>query len=67
MSQEIKTPEHYDNSKGSLYKFAEDHKLNAYEFDCIKRVVRCRKKGQFLEDIDKTIAVLELYKNEYKE
>ena len=61
----MKTPDHYDNTNGSLYKFAEDHKLNAWEFDVIKRTVRCRKKGNFIEDIDKTIAVLELYKKEY--
>lgn len=62
----MNTPDHYDNTNGSLYKFAEDHKLNAWEFDAIKRIVRCRKKGNFIEDIDKTIAVLELYKNEYE-
>ena len=56
---------HYDNSKGSLYKFAENQKLNFWEADAIKRIVRCRKKGQFLEDIDKTIEVLKLYKKEY--
>jgi len=58
---------HYDNTNGSLYKFAQDHKLNAWEFDAIKRIVRCRKKGQWLSDIDKTIKVLELYKEEYRE
>ena len=62
----MNTPDHYDNTNGSLYKFAEDHKMNAWEFDAIKRIVRCRKKGNFIEDIDKTIAVLELYKNEYE-
>jgi len=59
--------EHYDNTNGSLYKFAQDHNLNAWEFDVIKRIVRCRKKGQWLSDIDKTIKVLELYKEEYRE
>lgn len=58
---------HYDNTNGSLYKFAQDHNLNAWEFDVIKRIVRCRKKGQWLSDIDKTIKVLELYKEEYRE
>lgn len=61
----MKKPEHYNNEKGSLYKFAEDHNLNAWEFDAIKRIVRSRKKGNFLEDIDKTIFVLELYKKEF--
>lgn len=58
---------YYDNTNGSLYKFAQDNKLNAWEFDVIKRIVRCRKKGQWLSDIDKTIKVLELYKQEYRE
>jgi len=55
---------HYNNTNGSLYKFAEHHNLNAYEFDIIKRIVRCRKKGQFLQDLDKTINVINLYKSE---
>jgi len=63
----IEKNNHYDNTNGSLYKFAQDHKLNAWEFDVIKRIVRCRKKGQWLSDIDKTIKVLELYKEEYRE
>jgi hypothetical protein len=57
---------HYNNEQGSLYKFAEHHELNAWEFDCIKRLVRCRKKGQWLSDIDKTIKVLQIYKEEMK-
>ena len=61
------TPKHYDNTKGSLYKFAEDYNLNAWEFDIVKRIVRSRKKGQFKEDLDKTIEVIKLYKDEYKE
>ena len=63
----MKKPNHYNNEKGSLYKFAEDHNLNAWEFDAIKRIVRSRKKGNFLEDIDKTIFLLELYKKEFIE
>ena len=57
---------HYNNENGSLYKFANDHDLNAWEFDVIKRIVRCRKKGDWLNDINKTIKVLELYKQEYE-
>jgi hypothetical protein len=57
---------HYNNENGSLYKFSEQHELNAYEFDAIKRLVRCRKKGQWLSDIEKTIKVLEIYKEEMK-
>lgn len=56
---------HYDNSNGSLYKFASDHKLNAWEFDIIKRVVRCRNKGQFTSDLEKTKRVIDLYLKEY--
>ena len=67
MSEQYKAPKHYDNSSGSLYLFAEQQKLNAWEFDCIKRIVRSRKKGNFIEDINKTIHVLELYKKEYEE
>lgn len=57
---------HYDNSNGSIYKFCEDQKLNAYEFDLIKRIVRCRKKGQFLEDLQKTKVLIDLYLQEFK-
>ena len=59
------TDSHYDNSNGSLYKFAEDHKLNAWEFDIIKRIVRCRNKGQFISDLEKTKRVIDLYLKEY--
>jgi len=59
-------PNHYDNSKGSIYKFAEDQKLNPYEFDIIKRIVRCRKKGNFKEDLEKTKFLIELYLKEFK-
>jgi hypothetical protein len=56
---------HYDNLNGSLYLFAEQNELNAWEFDIIKRIVRCRKKGQFQEDLQKTVRVIELYLKEY--
>jgi hypothetical protein len=58
---------HYDNSNGSLYKFAEDKDLNSYEFDIIKRVIRCRKKGNFIEDLEKTKFLIDLYLQEYKQ
>jgi hypothetical protein len=60
----IKLDKHYDNSNGSIYKFCADHNLNAYEFDIIKRVVRCRKKGNFKDDLEKTKRVIDLYLNE---
>jgi hypothetical protein len=61
------TPTHYDNSKGSLYQFCENQQLNAYEFDIIKRVMRCRKKGNFIEDLEKTKFLIDLYIKEYEE
>ena len=60
-------PSYYNNDNGSLYKFAEDHGLNAYEFEIIKRLVRCRKKKEFVTDIEKTIFLLELYMKEQGE
>jgi hypothetical protein len=61
----FETPPHYDNSKGSLYQFCENQQLNAYEFDIIKRVMRCRKKGNFKEDLEKTKFLIDLYLKEY--
>jgi hypothetical protein len=60
-------PSYYNNEKGSLYKFAEDHELNAYEFDLVKRLVRCRKKGNFVQDLEKTKFLIDLYLKEWKE
>ena len=62
---EIVTPKHYNNDKGSIYLFSKNNELNAWEFDAIKRIVRCRKKGNFKEDIEKTINVLRLYLKEF--
>jgi hypothetical protein len=56
--------DHYNNDNGSLYLFAQQHDLNAYEFEVIKRIVRCRKKGEFISDIEKTKRVLDLYLKE---
>lgn len=64
-TSEINTPKHYDNSKGSLYKFANEQGLNSWEFDILKRTIRSRKKGNFKEDLEKTIAVIQLYLKEY--
>ena len=63
----MKAPKHYNNKNGSLYKFAEEQGLNSYEFDMIKRIIRSRKKGNFIEDMDKTIFLIELYKKEHTE
>ena len=62
----IEGPTHYDNSKGSLYKFAEDQGLNSWEFDIIKRITRCRKKGNLIEDLNKTKVVIDLYLEEFE-
>jgi hypothetical protein len=66
LPQEKTTQPHYDNTNGSLYLFAQQHKLNAWEFDILKRVVRCRKKGEFETDLKKTIEVINLYLKEYE-
>ena len=58
-------PKHYDNTNGSLYKFGEERGLNTWEFDIIKRIVRCRKKGNFKEDLEKTKFLIDLYLKEY--
>ena len=64
-NEQLQTPKHYDNSKGSIYQFCENQNLNSYEFDIIKRVVRCRKKGNFKEDLQKTKHLIDLYLSEY--
>jgi hypothetical protein len=66
-TSDLKTPKHYDNSKGSLYKFSEEKQLNSYEFEVVKRIIRCRKKGEFISDIEKTIKVLQIYLEEQGE
>lgn len=63
----VTAPSYYNNDKGSLYKFAEDHGLNAYEFDLCKRIIRCRKKGNFVQDLEKTKFLIDLYIKEWKE
>ena len=61
----MEAPKYYNNEKGSLYLFAEQHGLNAWEFDIIKRVARCRKKGNFVQDLEKTKLVIDLYLKEF--
>ena len=60
------TPDYYNNEKGSIYKFCNDQELNSWEFDIIKRVVRCRKKGLFKQDLEKTKHLIDLYLKEYE-
>src|SRR5690606_16974030 len=58
---------HYNNENGSLYKIATDLGLNHWEFDVFKRLVRCRKKNQFKEDLQKIKDTIDIYLNEYSE
>ena len=59
----INTQSHY-KGKDSLYKFAEEWSLNAWEFDIIKRIVRCRHKGSFEQDLNKTKDLIDIYLKE---
>ena len=59
----INTQSHY-KGKDSLYKFAEEWGLNTYEFDIIKRIVRCRHKGSFAQDLSKTKDLIDIYLTE---
>ena len=54
----------YYKGKDSLYKFAEDWQLNSYEFDIIKRIVRCRHKDSFAQDLMKTKDLIDIYLKE---
>lgn len=65
IGDEPQQDEHYNNENGSLYLFAQQHDLNAWEFDILKRIVRCRKKGQFTDDLEKTKRVIDLYLKEF--
>lgn len=66
--KEVSNPQqHYDNSKGSLYKLADELNLNHWEFDILKRLVRCRKKGQFEQDLNKIKDTVDIYLREFKE
>lgn len=59
------TQKHYIG-QDSLYKFATEWELNAYEFDILKRIVRCRHKGNFEQDLNKTKDVIDIYLKEFK-
>ena len=60
----VHTQKHYVG-KDSLYMFAADWELNAYEFDILKRIVRCRRKGNFEQDLQKTKDVIDIYLKEF--
>lgn len=57
----------YYKGKDSLYKFSEEWGLNSYEFDAVKRIVRCRHKGNFIEDLNKTKGLIDIYIKEQAE
>ena len=57
-----KIPSHYDNSKGSLYKVANERGWNPYVTEIVKRIERAEKKGEFISDIEKTIVVFLFYR-----
>ena len=63
VNMSVNTQSHY-RGKDSLYKFAEEWALNSYEFDIIKRIVRCRHKGTFEQDLEKTKDLIDIYLKE---
>jgi hypothetical protein len=63
-AEQLQTPKHYDNSKGTLYKVATERNWNPYLFDIVKRLERAEKKGEFKTDLEKSINVIKLWLNE---
>lgn len=61
---DLNTPKHYDNTNGSLYKVAQERDWNSYLFDIVKRLERAEKKGEFKQDLEKSINVIKLWLNE---
>lgn len=71
---EVEQPESCSNNvkpyyvgKDSLYQFAKEWDLNAYEFDLVKRIVRCRQKGEFTSDLNKSKDLIDIYLREQSE
>jgi hypothetical protein len=62
--EQLETPKHYDNSKGTLYKVATERGWNSYLFDIVKRLERAEKKGEFKTDLEKSINVIKLWLQE---
>lgn len=62
----INTQSHYRGQR-TIYSVAEEFNLNSYEFDILKRVMRCRFKSNFLEDLKKTKDVIDIYIKEQGE
>ena len=61
---DLNTPNYYDNTNGSLYKVADERGWNSYLFDIVKRLERANKKGEFKQDLEKSINVIKLWQNE---
>ena len=66
IEDQLNTPKHYDNTKGTLYKVATERGWNPYLFDIVKRLERADKKGEFKQDLEKSINVIKLWLNESK-
>lgn len=64
LDETLETPKHYDNSKGTLYKVANERGWNSYLFDIVKRLERAEKKGEFKTDLEKSINVIKLWLKE---
>jgi len=64
--EDYNTQRYYIGST-TIYKVADDFKLNSYEFDIIKRILRCRHKGNWLQDLEKTKDTIDLYIKEQSE
>jgi len=56
----------YYKGSSTIYKVADDFGLNSYEFDILKRIIRCRHKGNWLEDLQKTKDTIDLYIKEQR-
>lgn len=61
---QFEQPKYYDNTNGSLYKLAQERNWNTYIFDIVKRLSRNGNKDDMRLEIDKSIFVLKLYKDE---
>ena len=66
VEDQLNTPKHYDNTKGTLYKVAQERGWNTYLFDIVKRLERADKKGEFKQDLEKSINVIKLWLDESK-
>ena len=66
IEEQLNTPKHYDNTNGTLYKVADERGWNSYLFDIVKRLERADKKGEFKQDLEKSINVIKLWLDESK-